>query len=66
MKTGQYISEEKLLKQVIDILMEKLGPIETKRFLTLPAKKRIESVKRHRSWQSKLDKDKFFNDVFSG
>lgn len=66
MKTGQYISEEKLLKQVIDILMEKLGPVETKRFLTLPAKKRIESVKRHRLWQSKLDKDKFFHDVFSG
>jgi len=65
MKTGQYISEEKLLKQVIDILMEKLGPVETKRFLTLPARKRIESVKRHRLWQSKLDKDKFFHDVFS-
>ena len=36
--------------------MEKLGPVETNRFLSLPAKKRIESVKRHRSWQSKLDK----------
>ncbi len=57
MKTGQYISEEKLLKQVIDILMEKLGPVETSRFLTLPANKRIESVKRHRLWQSKLYKD---------
>jgi len=66
MKNSQYISEEKLLKQVIDILMEKLGPVETKRFLTLPARKRIESVKRHRLWQSKLDKDKFFHDVFSG
>jgi len=60
------MGEEKLLKQVVDILMEKLGPVETKRFLALPARKRIESVKRHRLWQSKLDKDKFFHDVFSG
>ncbi|HHT9136072.1 MAG: hypothetical protein Q6358_10190 [Candidatus Brocadiales bacterium] len=64
MKQGQFISEETLLKQIIHILMENLGPVETNRFLSLPAKKRIESVKRHRIWQSKLDKNKFFNDVF--
>jgi len=64
MKQGQFISEEKLLNQIIHILMEKLGHVETNRFLSLPAQKRIESVKRHRIWQSKLDKDKFFNDIF--
>ena len=48
MKQGQFISEEKLLNQIIHILMEKLGPVETNRFLSLPAK-RIESVKRHRN-----------------
>uniref|UniRef100_UPI00402A1156 hypothetical protein n=1 Tax=Candidatus Wunengus sp. YC64 TaxID=3367700 RepID=UPI00402A1156 len=64
MKQGQFISEEKLLNQIIHILMEKLGPVETNRFLSLPAKKRLESVKRHRIWQSKLDKDKFFNNIF--
>jgi len=63
MKQGQFISEEKLLNQIIHILMEKFGPVETNRFLSLPAQKRIESVKRHRIWQSKLDKDKFFNDI---
>ncbi len=64
MKQGQFISEEKLLNQIIHILMEKLGPVETNRFLSLPARKRIESVRWHRMWQSALDKDKFFNDIF--
>jgi hypothetical protein len=31
----------------------------------MPKKKRIESVKRHREWQKQLDKEKFFNEVFS-
>lgn len=61
---GCYISEDQLIKQAIDILMEKLGPVETNRFLSLPRKKRMESVKRHHLWQSKLDKDTFFNDIF--
>ncbi len=64
MKQGQYIKEEKLLKKGVDILMEKLGPIETSRFLSLPPKKRIESVKRHQKWQSELDKNKFLVDLF--
>jgi hypothetical protein len=65
MKSAQYISEENLFKKVVDILMDKLGPVETTRFLAMPAKKRIESVKRHRLWQGKLDKDKFFSVVFN-
>lgn len=64
MKQGQYIDEEILLKQGVDILMEKLGPIETSRFLSFPPQKRIESVKRHQKWQSELEKNEFFNDVF--
>jgi hypothetical protein len=64
MKRSQFISEDQLLKQAVDILMEKLGPVETSRFLSLPVKKRMESVKRHRLWQSGLDKDRFFDDVF--
>ena len=35
------------------------------RFLTLPKKKRMESVKRHQLWQSQLKKDEFFNKVFN-
>ncbi len=64
MKQGQCINEEKLLKQGVDILMEKLGPIETSRFLSFPPQKRIESVKRHQKWQSELNKKEFLNDLF--
>lgn len=64
MKQGQYIEEATLLKQGIDILMEKLGPIETSRFLSFPSQKRIETVKRHEMWQSGLNKNKFFDEVF--
>lgn len=66
MKQSHYLSEGQLIKQAIDVLMEKLGPVETNRFLSLPAEKRVESLKRHRIWQSKLDKDIFFEDVFGG
>lgn len=65
-KQGQYIKKEKLLMQGVDILMEKLGPIETSRFLSFPPQKRIESVKRHHKWQSELDKNKFLDDLFGG
>ncbi len=51
-KQGQYIKDEKL------------GPIETSRFLSFPPQKRIESVRRHQRWQSELDKNKFLDDLF--
>jgi hypothetical protein len=59
-----YIEEEELLKRAIQVLMEKLGPLETFRFLALPRKKRMESVRRHRQWQAQLDQEEFFNQVF--
>ena len=64
MKQSKFLIEDMLIQQVIDVLMDKLGPVETMRFLSLPVKKKVESVKRHRIWQSKLEKDKFFNAVF--
>jgi hypothetical protein len=66
MKGSQLLSEDILLKQAIDLLMKKLGPVETSRFLSLPAKKRMESVRRHHAWQAQLHKDQFFGDVFDG
>jgi hypothetical protein len=65
MKPGYYIEEEELLKQAIQALTEKLGPLETFRFLAIPQKKRVESVKRHHQWQAKLDEEQFFNEVFT-
>jgi hypothetical protein len=65
MKQNQFKSEEYLLQQAIELLMENLGPVETNRFLTLPVKKRMESVRRHRLWQVQLEKDRFFDEVFA-
>jgi len=65
MKAERYMDEDTLIRKSIKVLIDTLGPVETIRFLNLPRKKRIESVKRHREWQKMLDKDKFFDEVFS-
>jgi hypothetical protein len=64
MKPIKILDEEAIVKRAIDVLMKELGPIETVRFITVPKKKRMESVKRHREWQKLLDKDKLFDEVF--
>ena len=48
MRLERYMDENVLIKKSIEVLIDNLGPIETVRFLNLPRKKRIESVKRHR------------------
>jgi len=65
MKPIKMLDDEAIVKRAIDVLMKELGPIETVRFITVPKKKRIESVKRHRQWQKLLDKDKLFDEVFA-
>jgi len=64
MKASTFIKEEKLITQAIDTLIDRLGPVETNRFLSLLKTGRVESVKRHKLWQSKLKKEKFLNTVF--
>ena len=64
MKKTKYIEEEKLIKKATELLVNELGPLEAIRFMTLPRKKRIHSLKRHKDWQNKLDKDLFFDKVF--
>ncbi len=64
MKTAKYIDEDTLIEESIKVLMEKMGPVETMRFINMPRKKRIESVRWHREWQKLLDKEKFFEEVF--
>ena len=51
MKAVKYMDENTLIKKSIEVLMEKLGPVETIRFVNLSRKKRMESVRRHREWQ---------------
>lgn len=65
MRAVKYMDEEVMVQKAIKVLIGELGPIEANRFINMPRKKRNESVKRHREWQKSLDKDKFFNKVFS-
>jgi hypothetical protein len=64
MRNLKYASEETVIKKAIEVLIRELGPVETIRFINIPKKKRMESVKRHQQWQKTLDKDRFFNEVF--
>lgn len=64
MKARTFKDEEQLITKAVDVLMKELGPVEASRFLALPKKKRMESVKRHRRWQSQLHQVEFFDRVF--
>ncbi|HEX7593934.1 MAG TPA: hypothetical protein VF429_07155 [Anaerolineae bacterium] len=64
MKTRTYLPEDKNIQRALSALMRALGPVETIRFLTMPRRRRIESVRRHRQWQAKLDQKRFFDAVF--
>ncbi len=64
MRATKYMDEGIMVKKAIKVLIGELGPIEANRFISMPRKKRIESVKRHSEWQKYLDKDKFFRKVF--
>jgi hypothetical protein len=65
MVTDNILTEEQLALQETDIPVAKLGLVETVRFLALTSRGRAESVERHRVWQATLDKDQFFDEVFS-
>lgn len=64
MRTVKYMDEDVLLKKAIKLLIKELGPVEAIRFINIPRKKRMESVKRHREWQKYLDKEKFYDEIF--
>ena len=65
MKAIKYMDEELMVKKAIKALIVELGPVEANRFINMPRKKRIESVKRHREWQKYLNKDRFFDQIFT-
>lgn len=64
MKASVFTDEEQLITKAVDVLVKELGPVEASRFLALPRKKRMESVKRHRQWQAQLQQEEFFDRVF--
>ena len=65
MKTAIFLSDEDLVKKAARILVDKLGEVEASRFFSMSKSKREESVRRHKLWQDSLDKETFFNDIFS-
>ena len=64
MKASVFTDEEQLITKAVNVLVKELGPVEASRFLALPRKKRVESVKRHRQWQAQLQQEEFFDRVF--
>ena len=64
MKKERYITEEELVEKATLALLKELGPLETSRFINLPKKMRIESVKRHQEWQKTIDKKEFLKQIF--
>jgi hypothetical protein len=65
MKEIKYLGEEDILLKGINVLLKELGPVETTRFLNIPRKKRLESIRRHREWQKSLKKEEFIKELFS-
>jgi hypothetical protein len=65
MRTEKYMDEEIVIKRGVKVLIKELGPVEALRFMNLPKKKRMESVRRHREWQKLLNKNRFFEEVFA-
>ena len=66
MKARVFTDEERLITKAVDVLVKELGPVDATRFLALPKKTRIESVKRHRQWQAQLQRQGFFDRIFGG
>jgi len=64
MNTAKYLEEEIVIKKAIEVLIKELVPVEAIRFVNMPRKKRLESVRRHREWQKLLNKEQFFKEVF--
>jgi hypothetical protein len=64
MRGVKYMDEEVVVKKAMEVLIKELGPVEAIRFINMPRRKRVESVRRHRQWQKLLDKGQFFDEVF--
>lgn len=50
MTTETLLTEEQLIRQATDVLIDNLGLMEATRFLSLKHQGRLDSVERHRLW----------------
>ena len=65
MNPTKLMSDKDLIRKGTEILIKNLGYTEALRFLSMPKEKRMDSVQRHREWQETLDKNDFFERVFT-
>lgn len=65
MTAHQLMKEDQLVDKAVQILMREMGNVETSRFLALAQSQRIESLQRHQQWQQQLEKEPFFDQVFT-
>ncbi len=65
MTPTKLMSDKDLIRKGTEILIKNLGYTETLRFLSMPKEKRMDSVQRHREWQETLNKNDFFDKVFT-
>ncbi len=56
--------DDELVEKAVTILVRELGSVAAGRFLAMPPRQRMESVKRHQTWQQELHQERFFNEVF--
>ena len=56
--------DEELVEKAVTILVRELGSVAAGRFLAMPPRQRVESIKRHQCWQKELDQQQFFDAVF--
>jgi len=59
----KYMDEDIVIKKAMEVHIKEPGPVEAIRFINMPKKKRVESVRRQREWQKTLKKDKFFDEL---
>ncbi len=65
MSLTKIMPDKELIIKVTEILFKELGYSDAIRYFSLPKEQKMESVERHRNWQSTLDKDKFYNEIFA-
>ena len=44
MKVAKYMDEDELIRKSIEVLMEKIGPVEAIRFINIPRKKELRAL----------------------
>jgi len=65
MSLTREMPNKELIEKGIEALLKELGQSDTMRFISLRRERKEDSVERHRNWQKTLNKEEFFNDVFS-